>query len=531
MAPPSGLLTPLSFLRRAAATRPDSPAVLDGEFRASYGQFTQRCARLSDALRGVGVGPGDRVAVLAPNGRHMLEAHFGVPGSGAALVALNTRLGPDEYGYILAHSRARILIVDPALMPSVEAIVAASSGIERVVTLGLEYEDWVAAAPPSGGMMDPADENQPIAVNYTSGTTGRPKGVVYTHRGAYLNALGTVDAFAVRSDSVFLWTLPMFHCNGWCLTWGVTAAGGAHACLPRPDPEHAVRLIGEWHVTHLCGAPVVLAGLVAEADRVSARFDPRVSLAVGGAPPSPVMIARAERAGMSVVHLYGMTETYGPSLVCTPKPEWALLPFDERARLMSRQGVPTIVVDEVRVLDGVGGDVPSDGRTMGELVVRSATLMAGYLDDPKATDAVLRPEGLHTGDLAVMHPDGYVEIKDRAKDIIISGGENISSVEIEHVLAEHPAVGEVAVVAAPDDRWGEVPVAFVTLLPGMPATAQDLRDFVRTRLAHFKTPRDVVFADLPKTATGKIRKSELRRRASGTGPPGAGVEPERTPGS
>ncbi len=515
MASPAAPLTPLSFLRRAAATRADATAVVDeaGE-RVAYGDFRARCDALSDALRLLGVAAGDRVAVLAPNGRPMLEAHFGVPGSGAALVALNTRLGSDEYDFILAHSQARVLIVDPTLLPRVAGSLGSSSRVERVITLGDEYEDWLSDAPPGGGMRDPIDESQPISVNYTSGTTGRPKGVVYTHRGAFLNAVGTVDAFAVRPDSVYLWTLPMFHCNGWCLTWGVTAAGGTHVCLPRPDPERAIGLIFEEGVTHLCAAPVVLTSLIAEAERVSARFDPAVSVAVGGAPPSPTSIVRAERTGMSIVHLYGMTETYGPSLVCTPKPEWARLPFEERARLMSRQGVPTSVVDEVRVLDVHGVDVPRDARTMGEIVVRSSTVMAGYLDDPDATDAVLKPEGLHTGDLAVMHADGYVEIKDRAKDIIISGGENISSVEVEHVLAEHPAVVEAAVVAAPDDRWGEVPVAFVTLLPGSPVTPADLQEHVRGRLAHFKTPREVIVGDLPKTATGKIRKSELRDRWS-----------------
>ena len=516
MRPASVPLTPLSFLRRADATRADQRAVFDERVGwLTYGQLRRRCDQLADALRAAGVGVGDRVAVLAANGMEMLEAHFGIPGSGAALIALNTRLGPDEYAYILGHSRARVVIVDPALRPALDASVGVDASGPLVITLGEHYEQWLAAAPPSGGMVDPVDEEQMIAVNYTSGTTGRPKGVMYTHRGAYLNALGTIDAFDVRPDSVFLWTLPMFHCNGWCLVWGVTAAAGIHVCLPRPDPGRAIELIGTHGVTHLCGAPVVLTALVAEAERVAARFTPSINVAVGGAPPSPTTIANAERAGMSVVHLYGMTETYGPSLVCTPKPEWERLPFEERVRLMSRQGVPTVVVDEVRVLDPHSADVPRDGRTMGEIVVRSSTVMAGYLDDPEATDAVLKSEGLHTGDLAVMHPDGYVEIKDRAKDIIISGGENISSVEVEHVLAEHPAVAEAAVVAAPDDRWGEVPVAFVSVRPGVPVTAEELRDFVRGRLAHFKAPREVIVSDLPKTATGKIRKSELRARVTG----------------
>jgi fatty-acyl-CoA synthase len=519
MESPAVGLTPLSFLRRAAATRADLCAVRDpGRPDVAYGELRRRADRLADAVRAEGVGRGDRVAVLAPNGLPMLEAHFGIPGSGAALVALNTRLGPDEYAYILDHSRARLLVVDPSLLPVVDEVLAARPQLDRVVVIGDDYEAWLADAPTYGGMQDPEDEFDPIAINYTSGTTGRPKGVVYTHRGAYLNALGSASSFAVRPDSVYLWTLPMFHCNGWCLVWGVTAMGGCHVCLPRPDPEQAIEAIQAHRVTHLCAAPVVLTALVTQAHAVAATFDPPVSVAVGGAPPSPATIMRAELAGMSVVHLYGMTETYGPSLVCTPRPEWAALPFEERARLMARQGVPTVVVDEVRVLDGSGADVPPDGATMGEIVVRSATVMAGYLDDPEATDAVLRPEGLHTGDLAVMHPDGYVEIRDRAKDIIISGGENISSVEVEHVLAAHPAVLEAAVVATSDETWGEVPVAFVTLVPGTEVTAQELVAHVRSRLAHFKAPKAVVFTELPKTATGKIRKSELRERASGLRP-------------
>jgi fatty-acyl-CoA synthase len=506
-------LTPLGFLRRAAASRGDERAVVDrGE--TTYGQLLDRADRLASALRAEGVTAGDRVAVLAPNGLAMLEAHFGVPGSGAALVALNTRLGTAEYAYILDHSQAQVVIVDPDLRPQLDEMEPSIN--HRIIEIGDEYEAWLAAAPADEGMRDPEEERQPIAVNYTSGTTGRPKGVVYTHRGAFLNALGAASSFGVRPDSVFLWTLPMFHCNGWCLVWGVTAMGAAHVCLPRVDPALVLESIRQNEVTHLCGAPVVLTAVVAEATATGAVFDPAVSVAVGGAPPSPTTIMNAERAGMSVVHLYGMTETYGPSLVCTPLPEWSQLPFEERARLMSRQGVATIVVDSVRVLDATGADVPADGVTMGEIVVRSATVMAGYLDDPEASAAVLRPEGLHTGDLAVMHPDGYIEIRDRAKDIIISGGENISSVEVEHVLVSHADVVEAAVVARPDARWGEVPVAFVTVVAGSTATPEDLIAYVRARLAHFKAPQAIVFTELPKTATGKIRKAELRARAAET---------------
>ena len=518
MAATSVPLTPLAFLRRAVATRPDLVAVrrLEGP-DITYGELGRRADCVAHALRAEGVGSGDRVAVLVPNGLVMLEAHFGVPGSGAALVALNTRLGTDEYSYILDHSQARVLIVDASLLPVVEPILPERRHLARVIVVSgaeADYEAWLAAAGDDAGIAYPDHELQPIAVNYTSGTTGRPKGVVYTHRGAYLNALGSSTAFGLGPESVYLWTLPMFHCNGWCLVWGVTAVGGIHVCLPKPDPEVAVDAIRRHHVSHLCAAPVVLSSLVAQAEAEDLVFEDSVSVAVGGAPPSPATIIKAERAGMRVVHLYGMTETYGPSLVCTPLPGWADLPFEERARLMSRQGVPTIVVDDVRVLDHAGGDVPADGSSMGEIVVSSATVMAGYLDDPEATAQVLRPEGLHTGDLAVMHPDGYIEIRDRAKDIIISGGENISSVEVEHVLASHPSVREVAVVARPDAMWGEVPVAFVAIEPGAHVTPTELIDHVRGRLAHFKAPKAVVFTELPKTATGKIRKAELRAWAA-----------------
>ena len=508
-------LSPVGFLRRAADVWPGQVAVVDdGGISRTYRAFRERADRLADALRSSGVRPGDRVAVLAPNGAVPLEAHFGVPGSGGVLVMLNTRLGPEEYGYILRHAGARLAIVHPDHVDAVAALRRECPELERIVVIGDEYEAWTAAA--SGtGMGDPADERDLIALNYTSGTTGRPKGVMYTHRGAYLNALGDVITFGLAPSTVYLWTLPMFHCNGWCFTWAVTAAGGRHVCLPRPDPGRVLEVIAREQVTHLCGAPVVISGLAHHSLAAEARFPWRVRAAVGGAPPAPQVIEAAEAMGVEILHLYGMTETYGPALVCEPQPPWRDLPLRERADRAARQGVRTVVVSEVRVVDSEGRPVPHDGRTMGEIVVDSATVMAGYFGEPEATQEALRDGWLHTGDLAVVHDDGYIDIRDRAKDIIVSGGENISSVEVEHVLLDHPEVIEAAVVACPDERWGEVPVAFVTLVEGANVTEAELVGQVRERLAHFKAPRRVIVAELPRTATGKVRKAELRSRAAG----------------
>jgi len=441
-----------------------------------------------------------------------------VPGAGAILVALNTRLGPDEYAYILDHCRARLLIVDESLLSAVDLVNRAS--LERVVVVRDarpgDYEAWLASEGEGPGMIDPVDEHALIAINYTSGTTGRPKGVMYTHRGAYLNSVGTAMTFGVDSHSVYLWTLPMFHCNGWCFTWAVTAMAGRHVCIPRPDADAVLTAISDQGVTHFCAAPVVLSAIVNAPGADPAALAHRVRAATGGSPPAPTVIASAERMGIDVMHLYGMTETYGPSLVCEAQTSWAGLPLSERAALMARQGVRTAVVDAVRVVDLEGKDVAADATAIGEIVVRSNTVMAGYFEDADATAEALRGGWLHTGDLAVVHPDGYLEIRDRSKDIIISGGENISSVEVEHALLAHPAVSEAAVVAMPHSRWGEVPVAFVTLAPGQRATADELTSFVGTRIARFKVPYEVVFSDLPKTATGKVQKAQLRARARGT---------------
>ena len=506
-------LSPVDFLDRAADVWPDAPAIVEeGGLVLTYSDFRLRADRLADALRAEGVRRGDRVAVLAPNGHVMLEAHFGVPGAGAVLVALNTRLGPDEYAYILEHSGARVLIVDPGLLPVLEPIRGGLRDELRVVTLGDEYEDWLAGSS-GAGVLAPVDENDLIAINYTSGTTGRPKGVMYTHRGAFLNAMGDTLTFGLSADSVYLWTLPMFHCNGWCFTWAVTAAGGRHVCLPKPDPGRVLECIADHQVTHLCGAPVVVSSIAMHPDAADRQFPWGVRVAVGGAPPAPHVIESAESMGMRILHLYGMTETYGPSLVCEPQPGWAGEPLRVRAELAARQGVRTAVVRDIRVVDVDGVDVPRDATTLGEIIVDSATVMTGYYRDEEATSATLRDGWLHSGDLAVVHPDGSIEIRDRAKDVIISGGENISSVEVEQVLLDHPSVGDAAVVAAPDARWGEVPVAFVTLAAGGQATEAELIEHVRARLARFKAPRSVTFTDLPRTATGKVQKAELRARA------------------
>ncbi len=527
MTPNTVPLTPLSFLNRSADVFPDDVAVIDEAGReVSYSQLRDRAARLADALRASGIQRGDRVAVLAPNTVELLTAHFGVPGSGAVLVALNTRLGPAEYTHILTHSRARVLLVDASLTDAIADVLDVVPGLEQVVELGgrpavlarsVTYDAWSATAGAGPGLVPPTDENSPIAVNYTSGTSGHAKGVVYTHRGAYLNSLGSALSFGLTRDSVYLWTLPMFHCNGWCFPWAVTAVGGRHVCLRKVDPGVVVRLIEEHAVSHFCAAPVVLNTIANDPASVSTTFTHVVRVATGGAPPSPTTIARVRAMGVELTHLYGLTETYGPSLLCEPQAGWAALEASSLARTMARQGVRTLTVEDARVVDPDMADVRRDGTDVGEIVFRSNSVMAGYLDDAESTASAFAGGWFHTGDLAVVHPDGYLEIHDRAKDVIITGGENVSSVEVENVLLSVPGVLEAAVVGRPDDRWGEVPVAFVTLVEGASVTAEELVACVRSQLAHFKAPQDVVFAPLPKTSTGKVRKAVLRGRARGAG--------------
>ena len=548
-------LSPLTFLARARRAFPGKVAVVDGDgTEVSYDTLGRDGDAMAGALRAGGIRPGDRVAILDLNSRWLLAAHYGVPGSGAALVALNSRLAAPEYRDILAHSRARVLLVSPALLPALAVSSADELPVEMVVLLpggkdpaptadqdpvrpagqdaalpgAVPYGEWLSRAD-SRGIESPGDEDAMIAVNYTSGTTGRPKGVVYTHRGAYLNAVSVALEFGLSASSWHLWTLPMFHCNGWSLTWGVTTVGGTHVCLPAFDADRALDLTARYPVTHLCGAPVVLSELARAGSRrgfVAAR---PVRAAVGGAPPTKETITAVQQMGVQVTHLYGLTETYGPSLVCEYQQDWTDLPAAALAERLSRQGVPTVSVGDVRVADQDLAPVPADGRTVGEILVRSNTVAAGYLDDEQATAEAFRGGWFHTGDLAVLHPDGYIELTDRSKDVIISGGENIASVEVEKVLAAHPEVLEAAVVAVPDERWGERPVAFVTTSGGA-VTERELTEFVRGRLAHFKAPDRVYFEALPKTSTGKIQKHVLRAVArERTGD--SGPAPGRSPGT
>jgi len=453
----------------------------------------------------------------------MLESHYSVPMAGAVLNAMNIRLDAGTLSFILAHGEARVLFYDTQWENQVRAAIAELEvppllvAIERNAGAGeglaeLDYESLLAEGDPGASWSQPDDEWDAITLNYTSGTTGNPKGVVYHHRGAYLAAMSNAMAFDMTAETVYLWTLPMFHCNGWAYTWAITAVGGTHVCLREVDTREIYRRIEEYGVTHMCGAPVVMNMLVQDLGRENLTLSRRARFALGGAAPPSAVIRKAEEIGFEITHLYGLTETFGPSTLCVPQPEWQALPLEERAVKMSRQGVPTHGLDEVDILDMASGEpVPADGRTMGEICIRGNTVMKGYLKNPEATDKAFRNGWFHTGDLAVMHPDRYVEIRDRAKDVIISGGENISSLEVEEVLYRHPKVSEAAVVAMPDEKWGEVPCAFVNPIDdGDELTAEDIIAFCRDNMAHFKAPRKVVLGELPKTATGKIRKNILR---------------------
>ena len=510
-------LTPLRFLERASTVFPDRVAIVDGPRRITYREFACEATRLANGLVASGIEPGARVAYLCPNTAPLLIAHFAVPLADAVLVAINTRLTSEEVNYICDHAGARLLVVDHSLLSTVDEIEEPSASVKEVVVIGpeavgrLRYEELLARGSDEERDWTVEDERATITVNYTSGTTGRPKGVMYTHRGAYLNALGGVGHHQYNGRSVYLWTLPMFHCNGWCMTWGVTAAAGRHVCLPSVRGDEMWRLIEEEGVTHLSGAAIVLSTLV-ESSAGKQLPGPLAAL-TGGSPPSPTIIEALEGMGANLTHLYGLTETYGPYTICEYQEHWSELDRPSRARLLARQGVGMMQAERARVVDANMNDVPADGVTMGEIVMRGNNVMKGYFGDEETTADAFEGGWFHSGDIGVMHPDGYVQLLDRAKDIIISGGENISSVEVEQALLRHEAVADVAVVGTPDPKWGEAPKAFVLLRSGVAVDEADLIAFARDELAHFKAPKSVEFvAELPHTSTGKIEKIELRAR-------------------
>ncbi len=520
-------LTPISFLRRAAAVYPRKVAVIHGQTRFTYAQFHARARRLASALKRRRIRRGDTVAIMAPNVPAILEAHYGVPMTGAVLNALNFRLDSRSIAACLEHGEAKLLIADREYSATIEAALKLLKRKPTVIDIDdplfsggkllgeKTYEALLEEGDADDELPELEDEWQAICLLYTSGTTGNPKGVVYHHRGAYLNALGNALAFGLAPQSVYLWTLPMFHCSGWTYTWAVTAVGGTHVCLRRVDPALIFPAIEEHKVTHMCGAPIVLTTLIHAPEQVKRRPAKPVEVAVGGAAPPSAVIAAMENMGFRVTHLYGLTECYGPATVCAWQDDWSGLGLPARAAKMARQGVRYATLEDVIVADAkTMRQVPSDGQTIGEILLRGNTVMKGYLKNPKATKAALKGGWFHTGDLAVTHPDGYVEVKDRAKDIIISGGENISSLEVEEALYKHPQVMEAAVVAKPDEKWGETPCAFVTLKTNADSvTADDIIRWCRDNIAHYKVPKAVVFGPLPKTSTGKIQKFVLRERA------------------
>src|SRR5438105_2491804 len=514
-------LTPLDFARRTRALYPDREALVDGTLRLTYAQFLDRCDRWSAALQALGVGRGDRVAYIAPNTHAQLESFYAVPQIGAVLVPINYRLSAGEFEYIVNHSGATVVCAHADYLECLDGIRARLPGVKHFVALEgsgpgwLDYEQLLAGAPTTFDRAD-VDEDDLLTINYTSGTTSRPKGVMITHRNAYVNVIGTLLHIPMQITDRYLWTLPMFHANGWTFVWTVTAVGGTHAGLRRVDPAQIFALVAAERVSIFCAAPTVLIGVASAPPQARASAPKGLRVVTAGAPPAAATIERVEgELGWTITHVYGLTETSPFITVCEPRPEHAALSASERAVIKARQGVELITSGELRVVDEAMRDVPRDGRTVGEIVVRGNAVMKGYYNDPDATEAALGGGYFHSGDAAVVHPDGYVDIRDRLKDVIISGGENISSVEVEGVLLRHPAVQEAAVVGLPDARWGEAPHAFIVLKGGAAATADELRAFTREHLAHFKCPHTFNFVtDLPKTATGKIQKFVLRGRKS-----------------
>ncbi|MEG0412099.1 MAG: acyl-CoA synthetase [Comamonas sp.] len=528
------VLSPLSFLERTASVYPEKLAIVHGTLRQNWGLTYARCRQLASSLQRAGIGKNDTVAVILPNTPPMVEAHFGVPMSGAVLNTLNTRLDPEALAFMLDHGEARALIVDPEFAPVIAKALKLRTRTEPLLVIQVDdevygeaavqvgtvrYEDFVAQGDANFAWELPEDEWDAIALNYTSGTTGNPKGVVYHHRGAATNAISNVLEWDMPKHSVYLWTLPMFHCNGWCFPWTVAARAGVNVCLRRVDAKaifDAIRLHG---VTHYCGAPIVQSLLVNASEELKQGLPAGVKAMVAGAAPPASMIEGMEALGFDLTHVYGLTETYGPATVCAQHEAWNALNIGERARLNARQGVRYHLQRDVRVMDPETlQPVPWDGQTMGEIMFRGNIAMKGYLKNPQATDDAFRGGWFHSGDLAVQYPDGYIQIKDRSKDIIISGGENISSIEVEDVLYRHPAVLAAAVVAKPDEKWGETPCAFLEIKAGAQVTEQDIIAHCKQHLAGFKVPRTVVFGELPKTSTGKIQKFELRKQAGSAQP-------------
>ena len=518
-------LTPLSFLRRTAEVYPNRPAIVHGDMSFSYAEFYARCRRLASALAARGMGRGDTVAILSPNIPPMLEAHYGVPMAGAVLNTLNYRLDAAAIAFILDHGEAKVLIVDREFSSLAKDALALCKAKPLVINIDdpeytgegaaigeVEYESFIAAGDADFDWVIPGDEWDAISLNYTSGTTGNPKGVVFHHRGAYLLSMGNVVTASMQKHPVYLWTLPMFHCNGWCFTWSLSVAAGTHICLRRTEAALIYAAIAKYQVTHMCGAPVVMGMLINAKPEERIAFSHTIEFFTAAAPPPASVIGAMQASGFSVTHLYGLTETYGPAVINDWHEEWNALPADEQATIKARQGVRYQVLEDLSVRDPeTMREVPNDGDTMGEVMFRGNVVMKGYLKNPKATNESFEGGWYHSGDLGVRHPDGYIQLRDRSKDIIISGGENISSIEVEDTLYKHPGILEAAVVARADEKWGETPCAFITLKhTHQNLTAQDIIAYCRENLAHFKCPRHVVFTELPKTSTGKVQKFKLR---------------------
>ena len=518
-------LTPLSFIERTARVFPEHTAVVHGDTKRSWIETYQRCIKLASALNRRGIKKGDTVAIMLPNVPAALEAHFGVPMCGAVLNALNIRLDAKTIAFILDHGEAEALLTDKEFAPIIKKALSLCKNKPLVVDVDdvlapdgeflgeIEYENLLAEGSASYDWQYPENEWDAISLNYTSGTTGNPKGVVYHHRGAALNSIGNITAWDMRQRPKYLWTLPMFHCNGWCFPWTVTALAGTHICLRRTEPGPIYQSIIDHKIDHMCGAPIVMGMLVNAASREQKNLPHTVKILTAGAAPPSAILEQIEKLGFDVTHAYGLTECYGPGVVSEWHPEWDELPTTERSAKKARQGVPYLVMQDLTVMDPkTMQKTPADSNTMGEVFMRGNNLMKGYLKNETATEKAFLGGWFHTGDLGVMHPDGYIELKDRSKDIIISGGENISTIEVEGVLYQHPAVAEAAVVAKPDEKWGETPCAFVALKDEAKCSEEELIQFCRDNLAHFKCPKKVVFTELPKTSTGKIQKFVLRDR-------------------